>query len=229
MNSAHSTEGLKAATLELNRHGRRKDGASVVRNLTEGLDALREAFYMRIHRDVQQDVGHDSMLMPVSEIKAEQQAEEEIELYQTAEAAAVANRHGYATGADDWFLTWLGRLRLADRTSEPELQQRLLAYYRLPSQEQRALALTNALAAALPASMKAPLVLFRLAPLAVEIVVALAFEDRTMAAALRREQLSLLPAIGYCQRCRGKLLPPGEPCEACGNPLWKHKWLTAID
>ncbi len=228
MNPSRPAAGPAAAAAELNRHEHRKDGARVVHSLTEGLDLLRDSFYLRIHRDVQQSVGNDSMLMPVSELKAEQQTEEEIELYQAAEGAAAAVRRGYAGGADDWFLLWLARLRLGERAVEPEVDARLHSYYTQTSQ-QRALALTNALAAVLPEAMKAPLVLFRLAPLAVEIAVAQAFDDPPTAEALRREQLALLPPIGYCQDCHGEVLPPGEPCQVCGNPLWKHKWLTAID
>ncbi|MDY0165576.1 MAG: hypothetical protein RBS80_03485 [Thermoguttaceae bacterium] len=227
MNLSHPVEG-SAAARELNRHERRKDGAQIVHGLTEGLDALRDAFYLRIHRDVQQTVGHDSMLMPVSQLKAEQQTEEAIEVYHTAEAAAAAARHGYSAGSDDWFLIWLAGLRLGERASVPEVRQRLSDYFDQTS-EQRALSLTNALAVVLPESMKAPLVLFRLAPLAVEIATALAFSDQATAAAVRREQLTLLPPIGYCQDCHGEVLALGQQCQVCGNPLWKHKWLTAID
>jgi len=230
MKLSHSAEepAAAAAARELNRQGRRKDGARVVRGLTEGLDAFRDAFYLRIHRDVQQTVGFDSMLMPVSELKAEQQTEEAIEIYQTAEAATAAVRHGYVARPGDWFLRWLARLRLDERAAAPEVAQRLRDYFGL-SAEKRALALTNTLAAVLPEAMKAPLVLFRLAPLAVESVAALAFNDAATAGALRREQLALLPPIGHCQDCHGEVLPLGEQCQVCGNPLWKHKWLTALD
>ncbi len=228
MNLSHSADEPAGAAAELNRRERRKDGERIVRGLTSGLDLLRDCFYLRIHRDVQQTVGHDSMLMPVSELKAEQQTEAEIELYQAAEGAAAAVRHKYVDGRGDWFLLWLARLRLGEHSAEPEVDARLRDYYGHTSQ-QRTLALTNALAAVLPESMKAPLVLFRLAPLAVEIAVAQAFDDQPTADALRREQLALLPAIGYCQDCHGEVLPPGEQCQVCGNPLWKYKWLTATD
>jgi hypothetical protein len=227
MNPFHSSEGPEAAAGEFNRHERRQDGDRIVRGLTAGLDSLRDAFYLRIHRDVQQTVGHDSMLMPVSELKAEQQTEEEIEVYQAAEAAEAASRHGYVTGGgDEWFLLWLARLRLGERA--PEVEERLRDYYGRSS-EQRALSLTNALAAVLPESMQAPLVLFRIAPLAVELAVALAFDDQATASVLRQEQRTLLPPIAYCQDCHGEVLALGEQCQVCGNPLWKHKWLTAID
>jgi hypothetical protein len=189
---------------------------------------LRDAFYLRIHRDVQQTLGNDSMLMPVSVLKAEQQTAEEIEIYQTAEAAAAMVRHGYVADAGDWCLSWLAKLRLEDRASDSTVQASLRGHYAQTS-EQRALTLTNTLAAVLPQSMKAPLVLFRLMPLAVELATALAFDDRKTAAALRREQLSLLPPISYCQDCHGEVLPQGQQCQVCGNPLWKYKYLTAID
>jgi hypothetical protein len=221
-------EGLDAAARELNRHEQRKDGKQVVSSLNDGLGVLRDAFYLRIHRDVQQTLGNDSMLMPVSVLKAEQQTAEEIEIYQTAEAAAAMVRHGYVADAGDWCLSWLAKLRLEDRAADSAVQASLGGYYAQTS-EQRALTLTNTLAAVLPQSMKAPLVLFRMMPLAVELATALAFDDRKTAAALRREQLSLLPPISYCQDCRGEVLDQGQQCQVCGNPLWKHKYLTAID
>ncbi len=221
-------EAIDVAARELNRHEQRKDGGQVVRSLNDGLSVLRDAFYLRIHRDVQQTLGNDSMLMPVSVLKAEQQTAEEIEIYQTAEAAAAMVRHGYVVDAGDWCLTWLAKLRLEDRASDSAIEASLRSHYAQTS-EQRALTLTNTLAAVLPQSMKAPLVLFRLMPLAVELATALAFDDRKTAAALRREQLNLLPAISYCQDCRGEVLDQGQQCQVCGNPLWKHKYLTAID
>lgn len=228
MNPSPIEEGLDAAARELNRHEQRKDGRRVVRSLNDGLNVVRDAFYLRIHRDVQQTLGNDSMLMPVSVLKAEQQTTEEIEIYQTAEAAAAAVRHGYADGSDDWFLLWLARIRLEEWAVNPAAQMRLREHF-TQSSEERALALTDTLAAILPQSMKAPLVLFRLMPLAVELATALAFDDRETAAALRREQLDLLPPISYCQDCHGEVLDQGQQCQVCGNPLWKHKYLTAID
>ncbi len=78
-------------------------------------------------------------------------------------------------------------------------------------------------------SRRAPLVLFRLMPLAVEIVTTLAFGDSPKAAQLRNRQTVLLPAILDCHHCRGKLLDNGEQCPECGNPLWQFDWLSSVD
>jgi hypothetical protein len=78
-------------------------------------------------------------------------------------------------------------------------------------------------------AQRAPLVLFRLFPLSVRIVTAAAFNDGETAQSLHAEQLSILPAIADCSQCHGGLLKPGAKCATCGNPLWKFKWLTAID
>ncbi|MDZ7618463.1 MAG: hypothetical protein U1E05_15775 [Patescibacteria group bacterium] len=228
MNSTHFDQCLDTAADELNQHEHRHDGEQVVRSLNDGLNVLRDAFYLRIHRDVQQTLGNDSMLMPVSVLRAEQQTAEEIEIYQTAEAAASLVRHGYVSGQDDWCLRWLAGIRLEDRATDPAVQSSLSGYYAQTS-EHRALTLTNTLATVLPQSMKAPLVLFRLMPIAVELATALAFDDQETAASLRRGQLDLLPPISYCQDCHGEILEQGQQCQVCGNPLWKHKYLTAID
>ncbi len=199
-----------------------------MRGLTGGLDLLRDSLDLRIHRDVEQSVGFDSMLMPASELKAEQQTAEEIEQYQVAEGAVAAVRNGYVGGADNWLLLWFARLRLGERASQPEVEEQLRDYF-VHTSQQRTLPMTNALVAVLPEMTKAPLVLFRLTRLAVEIAVAQAFDDQPTADALRRDQLALLPAVGYCQDCQGTVLAPGEKCPACGNPLWKHTWLTVTD
>ena len=81
----------------------------------------------------------------------------------------------------------------------------------------------------LPESRHAPLVLFLLFPLAVQIVTASAFDDRGTASGQRRQQTAILPAITDCRQCRGQLLEFTEQCTACGNPLWKYDWLTAVD
>jgi hypothetical protein len=77
--------------------------------------------------------------------------------------------------------------------------------------------------------MQSPLVLFQLLPLSVRVVVATAFGDRAAAEGLRRRQLSILPSIADCRRCRGWVLDCAEPCQSCGNPLWKFEWLAAAE
>lgn len=71
--------------------------------------------------------------------------------------------------------------------------------------------------------------MFRLFPLAVGIITAIAFGDLDTAKELRKHQVSLLPAIADCNRCRGRVLANEEICPVCSNPLWGYNWLTAAD
>ena len=161
-----------------------------------------------------------------SESEAERQAIEEIELYQAAESAMFAKNAGYVNRVGDWYLPWLVRLRLVERGWNEEFIGRSEVY--LPkSSDQRRLAFMDALARVLPESREAPLVLFRLAPLSVQIATARAFGDRGEASKLRLEQTAILPAIADCRQCRAQVLECVEQCRACGNPLWKYQWLTA--
>ena len=84
------------------------------------------------------------------------------------------------------------------------------------------------MARALPESRRAPLVLFRLVPLASRS------SRRWHSAILRGRRgppaaMAILPAISDCEQCRGKLLDNGEQCPECGNPLWLFDWLTSLD
>jgi len=221
-------ERLAAAGEQFNRHEGREDGARVAEGLAYGLTLLSESLFRRIHQDVEKAVGLDSMLMPVSEAKAQQRTIEEIEVFQTAESAAAAGEFGYLSGADEWYLRWLARLRLGKQASEPALDAQLLRY-RSQTAKERRLAFTDALSRTLAESRQAPLVLFRLYPLAVQVTTALAFDDREKAAEVRRGQVTVHPPIADCTRCRGRLLENGEQCPGCGNPLWKYQWLVAAD
>ena len=209
-----------------NDHEHRRDGARVAGSLADGLTLLRRLFYTRVHVDVEIEIGRDSMLIPISEQKTEVSARREIELYQIAESADVAGRHGYVGTEDDWFLDWLVRFRLPEAAAQPGLAERLEAY-RSAGRDQRRLAFTDVLANVLHESRKVPLVLFRLLPLSVEIATSLAFGDAQGASDARDRQLTALPAIRDCSRCRGEVLDNGEQCPQCGNPLWKFDWLTA--
>ena len=40
-------------------------------------------------------------------------------------------------------------------------------------------------------------------------------------------QIALLPGIRDCHDCHGAVLDVAEKCQQCGNPMWKHDWLTA--
>ena len=105
-------------------------------------------------------------------------------------------------------------------------QHRLqLVEYAGQSPDQRRLTLSNVLVTILPNARRAPLVLFRLFPMAVQIATVIAFGDNASAARMRANQRDCLPAIEDCGQCRGRVLDNGEQCAVCGNPLWTTKWL----
>jgi hypothetical protein len=220
--------GLAELAEEFDRRTGRTDGLRVASGLTAGLTLLRRLLYLRLHEDVERIVGRDSMLMPVSEKKVEVATKIEIELYQIAESAAAARESGYLPAADDWFRDWLVRLRLGQSPVEPRVQERV-ADYLAKTPDARRLAFSTVLARTLAESRRAPLVLFHLFPLSVRIATALAFGDAQAASEARSEQVVLLPAIGDCRQCRGRVLEGGEQCPGCGNPLWKSECLTATD
>jgi len=228
MGPRDSSNWLSSAAEEFNRHENRKDGAQVAGCLTSGLTTLRDALYLRVHRDVEQVVGRDSMLMPVSEFRAHQQTSLEIEAYQIAESVAAAKHFRYLNDAEGWYWPWLARLRLGEPGLEKEFTERTRAYFPGTADERRR-KFMNELARVLQESHEAPLVLFRLVPLAVQIATACAFADRGTASELRRQQTTILPAIADCRQCQGRLLECVEHCRACGNPLWKYEWLVAAD
>ena len=122
----------------------------------------------------------------------------------------------------------MARLRLGPSQPDDRVTKRVESYL-AKTADQRRLTFSDVMGRALPESRHAPLVLFRLMPLAVEIVTALGFGDSPQAAEVRQRQSAILPAIGDCERCRGKLLENGEQCPECGNPLWLFDWLTSID
>jgi len=212
---------------EFNEHEHRSDGIRVAGSLTAGLSVLRDALFYRMHEDVERVLGRDSMLMPVSEIKAQRLTKIEIEVYQIVESGVAAGEFGY-TGATEWFVEWLCRLRLAADQVTPAARKGLAQYLSL-SPEKRVARFEGALAKILPESTRAPLVLFRLFPLCVQIATALAFGDHGRAPSLRNAQAAVLPAIVDCRKCRGRVLENGESCPGCGNPLWKFSWLTSVD
>jgi hypothetical protein len=228
MSLEDSAQRCAQAAEEFDRHENRGDGAQVVGGLHSGLTVLRDALYLRAHEDVERLVGRDSMLIPPSPAKSELAAKTEIEVYHVAESAAAAGRSGYVDSADDWYLRWLARLRLGDAQADDGVQKQL-ALYAGSSADQRRLAFSDALVAVLPEAGRVPLVLFRLAPLSVQIVTALAFADRPTAEQIRERQRGHLPAIGDCQKCQGRVLENGEQCAGCGNPLWRSEWLTSAD
>ena len=219
---------LADAAEEFNLHENRKDGPHVAGCLMNGLTTLRDALYLRVHRDVEQIVGRDSMLMPVSEFRAQQRTTQEIEAYQIGESVAAARQSRYVSDPEGWYWPWLARLRLGEAGLEKEFTERTRGYLSGTPDERRR-TFMNELARVLQESHEAPLVLFRLVPLAVQIATACAFGDRGTASDLRRQQTAILPAIADCRQCQGRLLECVEHCRACGNPLWKYEWLTMAD
>ena len=142
-------------------------GAAVAAGLDAGLTLLKETLYLRLHHDVERQIGLDSMLMPVSEMRSAAATKHEIELFQVAQTAAMTQQHAYVTEPGDWFLKWMIQLRL--ETSQPDAAvMARLDEYLSQTGDRRAKAFSNVLAKTLPESRRAPLVLFRLYPLAVE-------------------------------------------------------------
>lgn len=215
------------AAEEFNRHENRRDGVRVAGSLAAGLSLLRDLLFVRVHEDVERFVGRDSVLMPVSELRAQKLTKTEIELYQIVESGFAAQQFGYVR-ALEWYVEWLVGLRLASAPLDPTGCKRLRDYL-AESPEKRGLRFEGALAKLLPESTRAPLVMYRLFPLSVHIVTAQAFADHVRASSLRQSQIGLLPAIADCQGCHGRVLENGEQCPGCGNPLWKYAWLTSVD
>jgi hypothetical protein len=214
------------AAEQFQRQSRRHDGPKVIASLEKGFNLLRDLFYERMHFDVEQNLGADSMLIPLSETRTHRRTQQEIDIYQVVESAALVHQAGYLGPNDDWYVGWLGSQRLGAAMSDDRIAGKFRDYAP-QTPEQRRRAFMDRLQEVLPESSRAPLVLFSLVPLAVQLATALAFADAQRAADLRRQQLNLLPAIADCRACRGQVRENGELCLECGNPLWKFKWLTS--
>jgi hypothetical protein len=214
-----------AAAAKLKQFEPTRDAERITASLQAGLSLLVDRFYWRIHFDVETLVGADSLVMPVSEVKAAKRTKEAIEVFQIVESAWAFREFGYAVTPGDWYLPWLGEFRLGERLSAPEVIERLEGYQRQTPSHRR-LAFMDHLLEVLPESGKSPLILPRLLPPAVHLATALAFEDPQRARTLRAEQIALLPAIDECNRCQGRVLENGDVCDHCGNPLWNYRWLT---
>jgi hypothetical protein len=227
MNAQEIVSRCSAAADEFDHHEHRNDGLRVIENICGGLTSIRDTFYARIHSDVEVRVGRDSLIFPISEEKTERTTKLEIEVYAVAVSAAAAKNRGYVTD-EEWFRDWLARLRMGSLDPSSRAARRL-AYYAGKAVNDQRLAFSNVLAAALPESARAPLVLLRLLPLAVQVATAMAFCKSADAMQWRHEQTEMLPSIADCHRCRGAVLENGERCEMCGNPLWTFEWLTNAD
>ena len=219
MTSAEVAARREAAVTEFARHEHRGEGSQIVAKLSGGLGTLRDALYDRVHADVERRLGTDSMLTPVSEEKTARVTKTEIELYQIAISAATVRQHGYAgqNGDGNWYLRWLTQFRLGELHRDVRAVKRLETYL-AKDDDARRLAFTNVLSSAVPQSRRAPLVLFRLLPLAVAIVTALAFGDRAAAEEARRQQIALLPSIGDCPLCHGAVLESGAQMRLLRQP-----------
>ena len=215
------------AAEEFDHHEQRSDGLQVIESLCGGLTLIRDAVYARVHSDVERRVGMDSMIFPLSEEKSERVTKLEIEIYQIVVAAGAAQARGYVADGD-WFRDWLAQLRMGHVDSNSRAARRISYYVGKSANEQR-LAFGNILVTAQPEASRAPLILLRLLPAAVQIATALAFGKSVDAQHWRREQTEALPSISDCYRCHGKLLENGEQCAMCGNPLWTFDWLTNVD
>ena len=225
MTFEHRASAYATAAKEFDANTGRDTGRSVAEKLDQRLVLLQDLLYSRLHGDVQQAVGMDSMLMPVSELKTQLAAKTDISLYQVAESRAAAVELGVRATDDDWYSPWLARLLLGEPIDADTLAR--LGEYDSKSPRQRMLAFTDVLARVLPESRQAPLVLFNLFPISVWIATAIALGDRVRAAEFRKKQLDLQPALGDCTVCRGQLLVTGKQCRKCGNPVWKYDWLVA--
>ncbi len=225
MNAEERARRRSEAAYAYGLHTQRGDGARLVTSLAGGLDVLRDLFLARVFSDVEQQWGRDSMLVPTSMLEGERRARRAIEQYLVVESTVVVRDRSYVSGALDWYLPWLAAWRLDGGASEAQAAR--LADRVASAEPERRRAFTSQLDQVLPEAQHAPLVLFRLFPLAARIVTAVAFCDPGEARNLRRQQAAILPEIDDCHECSGNVLDNGERCRRCGNPVWNYEWLTA--
>jgi hypothetical protein len=226
MTTAARDERRRAASEAFNVHESRGDGDGVVARLDDGFRLIADLVFARIHGDVEQRLGVDSFYDPLSIAAAESKTTAEVRLYLACEAALFAEERNYVRSGEQWCETWLSRLLVDERDLKAPADQRL-AGYREKSPDDRRRAFSLVLERTFPEAIQAPLVIYRLLPLAARLQTALAFERADHAQAQRDRQLVLLPSILDCSKCKGAVLPSGERCPACGNPMWKYELLTS--
>ncbi len=198
----------------------------ITESLCFGLNTLRSLLFQRIHHDVEENVGQDSMLLPLSAEQSERTAKNEIESFQVSVAAlAAADRH-YISCDTKWFVSWLAKMRMDDAVNDTKWRRRIRHYLAMSDDELR-LSFSRNLENVFPEARLAPLILYRLFPLSVRIVTAVAFGNHLDAAELRNRQMLWLPPISDCHECHGRPLDNGETCSVCGNPIWAFSWLCA--
>ena len=184
----------------------------------------------RLHHDVEEYFGIDSMVAPLSALAEQQEmklAEWEIEVFTLFTAAEEIAEIGYFDGSMVGALEWLIGLRHGKRF--PQAARARLHTYQSRDHSGRRLLFGSVIEQELPEATKAPLVIYRLYPRAVKLTTALALDNRDRAAEMRDQQLKLLPAISDCSACHGGILEVDEICAHCGNPLWTIRWLSEAD
>ena len=127
----------QTAASRFEQYTRRSDGAGVVEGLDAGLDLLRELCYTRIHRDVEHVFGVDSLIEPVSAIKAELETKRQIDIYLAAEAIAFTRLANYLAAEPEWVESWLGGLRLDAHAEHPGVWEQLQVYLGQAASERR--------------------------------------------------------------------------------------------
>jgi hypothetical protein len=228
MLTEQKTQQRERLASELASHCPDLDTTQVIDSLSAGLTLLRHLLLTRIHEDVQQHIGVDSMRAPGSRLEEQKQAQSaktEIEIYSNMVVSEEVAQGGYVDQPQPWFSDWLFRLRLGSE-QEALFRSRTLAYD-CPSAEARRREFLAFLERSVPEAVRTPLVLFRLFPRALRIVAAVAFGDPLRAQELRGEQCSFLPAIVDCFECHGRVLDNEDSCPSCGNPVWEFPWLQA--
>ena len=202
-------------------------GVEIVESLSMGLNTVRDLVFQRIHADVEQYFGMDSMCIPLSLQQSEYNAKAEIDIWMIVEASTFAQTSGLIPDAS-WARNWLGVLRLGGSFSNGPISQRIEEYLEHDESQQRR-HFSSCLEKVYPEARRCPLVLYQLLPHAVRIVIAVAFGATELAEKERDRQRFLLPGIQDCRSCRGTILDNGETCVDCGNPMWTYKWLLADD
>ena len=210
-----------------NQHENRRDGLEIAGRLASGLTALRESLFRRL---LESDKGSvkDAMLLPTSLVRALLMAAEELVACLIADSVVAAARFALVKEVRPWYVSWLTAMRLEAWAPLSDIPKRVAGYLDNSADERR-LDFSDILVRVVPEARRAPLVLFRLLPTTAQIATVQAFGDQKAAETLRREQVKILPSIGYCKRCQGKLLGDGKKCPVCGNPLWSFEWLCAVD
>jgi hypothetical protein len=219
-----------AAASEWDLHLGKPNSWNTVESLWAGLSTLRKLFLTRLHHDVESHFGADPIHPPLTHNEAYREihhASDEIDIYSLTVVLGEVSQGGYVQSEPTWLRDWLIRLRWGD--AAPTIVDGRMQVYDQYDKAGRRHLFASLLERALPEATRAPLVIYRLYPLSVRIVTALAFEDRLRAHEIRNEQTALLSAIADCHVCHGRPLDNGEVCRECGNPLWKINWLCVSD